>query len=65
MMDRLTRRVITVDGCHYAALIGRKTIYNPEKDNKMAKAINRLAAYEDTGLTPDEIKRLKALVEEM
>ena len=38
-----------------------KTINNAEKDiNKLKDIILRLAEYEDTGLTPKEIKELKA-----
>ena len=38
-----------------------KTINNAEKDiNKLKDIVLRLAEYEDTGLTPKEIKELKA-----
>lgn len=57
-MDRLTERVED-----YVKIKGCKTIYgaNERKNAPVSSAIARLAAYEDSGLTPDEVQ---ALVEE-
>lgn len=56
-MERLTKRwckgMVRIKGC--------STAY-PDKERKgapMASAIARLAAYEDTGMTPEEIDLMK------
>lgn len=56
-MERLTKRV-----GKYVEIIGCKSLYSSEERKKApaSSAIARLAKYEDTGLTPDEIKTLIA-----
>ena len=50
-MERLTCRLredcITVEGA--------ATYYNPRSRGALSRAITKLAAYEDTGLTPDKL----------
>jgi len=53
-MERLT----ACDSDDFAYVKGGKVM-----DKKVSAAILRLAAYEDTGLSPDEIQRLKAQLE--
>ncbi len=55
-MDRLTERLS--DGC--IRIKGCKTVYSgtERKRSHMTSAVVRLAAYEDTGLTPQEINRI-------
>lgn len=67
-MDRLTERA--KDGTAMAACCGNECQYNYCCENGgfsecggMDDIINRLAAYEDTGLEPEEIIELKGRME--
>lgn len=59
-MERLTERYK-----NYVRVTGLRSVYcieEPDEMLSMGKAISRLAAYEDTGLTPEDIiKALKTL----
>lgn len=58
-MERLTKRI-----GEYIEIIGCKSLY-PTEERKRApatSAIVRLAAYEDSGLTPDEVSELAKVV---
>lgn len=56
-MNRLTKRI-----GKYVEIVGCKSLYDSEerKSAPASSAIARLAKYEDTGLSPDEIKTLLA-----
>ena len=58
-MERLTERF----GGRYIAIKGCSTAYKDmeRKGTPAANAVVRLSAYEDTGLTPDEIITLKSI----
>ena len=57
-MDRLTERYTP----ELVYLIGNGQTYNIHSRSKMAKALDRLASYEDTGLTPEEAAYFGRLV---
>lgn len=57
-MERLTERYTP----ELVYLIGNGQTYNTRSRSKMAKALDRLASYEDTGLTPEEAKYFGRLV---
>lgn len=57
-MERLTERYTP----ELVYLIGNGQTYNTRSRSKMAKALDRLAAYEDTGLTPEEARCFGRLV---
>jgi hypothetical protein len=76
MMRRLTERLAefagTLDGIAFINPHDRQGVYNLKEivdwseDFYLYKIANRLAAYEDTGLTPEEVKELaKAEVERL
>lgn len=53
-MERLTCRLR--DDCITVA--GAATYYNPKSRGAVSQAITKLAAYEDTGLTPDKVAEI-------
>lgn len=57
-MERLTGRYTP----ELVYLIGNGQTYNTRSRSKMAKALDRLASYEDTGLTPEEAKYFGRLI---
>ena len=57
-MERLTKR--DIDGCliHPWSFNGINGSYDIWDEDLLEKQIDRLAAYEDTGLEPEEIERI-------
>ena len=43
----------------------RRTILTPHEASKIQEALNRLAAYEDAGLMPEEVGKLKTELEDL
>lgn len=65
-MERLTKRNEVGYGVISDVTIEngiRRTILTPHEASKIQEALNRLAAYEDTGLTPEEISRIKVEID--
>lgn len=55
-MDRLTDNHYTGNGYYLKCSGAQKCAEHCEDCAKLEEAVNRLAAYEDTGLTPEEVK---------